>query len=91
MDDTELFAPMDDLLERIANNLQDLYKDEDDPSLCNTETQEENILSYISDLNLDELERVETRDKDGLYIDPNDSSYYALVKDGQTLLAFESQ
>lgn len=90
MDDTELFAPMDDLLERIANNLQDLYKDEDDPSLCNTETQEENILSYISDLNLDELERVETRDKDGLYIDPNDSSYYALVKDGQTLLAFES-
>lgn len=90
MDDTELFAPMDDLLERIANNLQDLYKDEDDPSLCNTETQEENILSYISDLNLDELERAETRDKDGLYIDPNDSSYYALVKDGQTLLAFES-
>ncbi len=90
MDDTELFAPMDDLLERIANNLQDLYKDEDDPSLCNTETQEENILSYISDLDLDELERVETRDKDGLYIDPNDSSYYALVKDGQTLLAFES-
>lgn len=91
MDDTELFAPMDDLLERIANNLQDLYKEEDDPSLCNTETQEENILSYISDLDLDELERVETRDKDGLYIDPNDSSYYALVKDGQTLLAFESQ
>ncbi len=90
MDDTELFAPMDDLLERIANNLQDLYKEEDDPSLCNTETQEENILSYISDLDLDELERVETRDKDGLYIDPNDSSYYALVKDGQTLLAFES-
>ena len=90
MDDTELFAPMDDLLERIANNLQDLYKEEDDPSLCNTETQEENILSYISDLDLDELERVETRDKDGLYIDPNDSTYYALVKDGQTLLAFES-
>ena len=91
MDDTELFAPMDDLLERIANNLQDLYKEEDDPSLCNTETQEENILCYISNLELDELERVETRDKDGLYIDPNDSSYYAIVKDGQTLLAFESQ
>lgn len=90
MDDTELFAPMDDLLARIANNIQDLYKDEDDSILCNTETQEENILSYISDLNLDELERVETRDKDGLYIDPNDSSYYALIKDGRTLLAFET-
>lgn len=87
MDDIELFAPMDDLLERTAKNLQEKYEAEGDDA--NTDGAEKNILGYISDLDLDELEKVESRDKDGLYIDANDSSLYALVKDGKTLLAFE--
>lgn len=85
----EVFAPMDDLLERIAKSLEDAFaKDGDD---ANTDVAEKNILGYISDLNLDDLEKVDSvlREKDGLYIDATDSSYYALVKNGKTLLAFE--
>lgn len=85
----EVFAPMDDLLERIAKSLEDAFaKDGDD---ANTDVAEKNILGYISDLNLDDLEKVDSvlKEKDGLYIDATDSSYYTLVKDGKTLLAFE--
>lgn len=82
------FYPMDSELEELIDRNHDaLYPDEDDEDIdtCNAE---DDVISFIGNLDLEFLEEVEDKDADGLYVDPDDDSCYELVKNGRTLLGF---
>lgn len=88
MDDIELFAPMDDRLERIAQWYKDFYAENGEEA--DTTKLDNEVLGYIGRLDLDDLEKKELRDEDGLYITPKHTEDFALVKDGKVVVAYEN-
>ena len=78
--------PIDDMLERIIERHRLSLSDGE---ASDTEAFEKDVLGYIADLDMNELDSVEDEWEDGLYIDAKDPIYYKIVKDGKTLLAFE--
>ena len=88
MDDIELFAPMDDRLERIAQWYKDFYAENGEEA--DTTKLDNEVLGYIGRLDLDDLEKVTSRDRDGLYINPKFTYDFALVEDGKIVVAYEN-
>ena len=91
--DVELFAPMDDLLRRIAQSYRELYAEaEQNGEEEDTNKLDNDILGYIGDLDLDSLEKVAscTRERDGLYINPKRTYDFALVEDGKVVIEYDS-
>ena len=77
----------EDLAELVERHRDAFYPDDDnDPDTWDAE---QDIASFIEQLEIEDLEEVQDYEADGLYIDVDDTSCYQLAKDRRTLLAFD--
>ncbi|MEI7946578.1 MAG: hypothetical protein WCJ02_07770 [bacterium] len=85
---TIVLYPMgEDLAELVERHRDAFYPDDDnDPDTWDAE---QDIASFIEQLEIEDLEEVQDYEADGLYIDVDDTSCYQLAKDRRTLLAFD--